>query len=149
VDANNKLRSIAGVLPTNGRTITAFRTAAQANGAHYQQNVYSHIKALQCLYLIKYGDRNGQSALGRGNVSGNDAALLNGYNVKKGGTMNSTTSTAKLGMCFGDASIGTKHMKFFGVEDFWGNLNEWVDGLTTDSNKRILINSNYSGESNV
>ena len=149
VDANNKLRSIVGVLPTNGRTITAFRTAAQANGAHYQQNVYSHLKALQCLYLIKYGNRDGQTALGMGNVSGNNAVLLNGYNVKKGGTMNNTTSTAKLGMCFGDTSIKTKHMRFFGIEDFWGNLSDWIDGLTTDSNGRILINSDYSGESNV
>lgn len=142
----NKLRSIAGVVPTDNKNINAFRTAAQANGAHYQQSTYAHIKAIQCLYLIKYGNRNGQEALGFGNVS-NSATLVNGYNALSGGTLDATTSTATLGMNFGSTSVKTQHMRVFGIEDFWGNINEWVDGFTTDASYNIITSWNsFSGE---
>ena len=28
-------------------------------------------------------------------------------------------------------------MKFLGIEDFWGNLRWWIDGLFSDSNRNI------------
>lgn len=143
----NKLRSIAGVIPTRNKTIADFRTAAQANGSHYQQSTYAHLKAIQCLYLIKYGNRDGQTALGNGAV-GLSSALVNGYNTTDVNAISSENSTAALGMCFGDTTVQTKHMRVFGIEDFWGNINEWVDGLTTDDSRNLLISWNsFSGES--
>ena len=38
-------------------------------------------------------------------------------------------------------------MRLFGIEDFWGNMWEWVDGLTTDANRNIITSWNsFSGE---
>ena len=34
-------------------------------------------------------------------------------------------------------------MKFAGIEDFWGNIWEWIDGLTTDSSFNIITNWDY------
>lgn len=141
-----KLRSIAGVLPTGSKTITQFRTAAQLNGAHYQQSVYSHLKALQCLYLIKYGNRNGQTALGLGIAS---SKYLTGYQTVDINYIDANNSTATLGMYYGDTGNTSIHIKCFGIEDFWGNCSEFIDGLTTNGNRQILINVDYSNENNI
>ena len=147
VDANNKLRSIVGVIPSSSRTIAQFRETAQANGSHYQQSTYAHLKAIQCLYLIKYGNRNGQVALGNGAISGLSAPLINGFNATSVDVISTENSTATLGMCFGDTSDKTKHMRLFGIEDFWGDIWEWIDGLTTDASKNIIVSwNNFSNE---
>ena len=44
-------------------------------------------------------------------------------------------------------------MKLFGLEDFWGNIWEWIDGLVTNSTRDILtatanFNDTGSGYSN-
>ena len=160
VDPNNsdgKLRSIAGVQPTSNKNMSEFRTAAQANGSHYQQSTYSHLKAIQCLYLIKYGNRNGQETLGKGIVNVTDdstsnLSYLTGYNIAAddgvaASALNSEVSTFTSGMNYGTTSDGLHHMKLFGIEDFWGNIYEWVDGLTTDASWNIITSwNNFTGE---
>ena len=38
-------------------------------------------------------------------------------------------------------------MRLFGIEDFWGCIWEWVDGLTTDGNRNIITSWNsFSNE---
>jgi hypothetical protein len=50
-------------------------------------------------------------------------------------------------MTFGTTANGTTHMRLFGIEDFWGCIYEWVDGLTTDSNRNIVTSWNsFSNE---
>ena len=155
VDGNEKLRSIVGVQPTGNKTIGEFRTAAQANGAHYQQSTYAHLKAIQCLYLIKYGSLNSQTALGQGITSVTDdsesnLAYVTGYNAAAddgviSGTMDGNTSTLAKGMCYGGTNV--QHMRLFGLEDFWGNIWTWIDGLTTDDSRNIITSWNsYSNE---
>ena len=165
VDGSGYLRSIAGVQPTASKTIGAFRTAAQNrntvdgvdNTYHYQQNTHAHLKALQCLYLIMYGNRNGQEALGRGVVgvtddSSSNLSYVTGYNAAADdgtitGTVSSATSTAATGMCYGTTANSTTHVKLFGIEDFWGNIWEWVDGFTTDADWNIITSwNNFTGE---
>lgn len=156
IDDNGDLRSIIGVQPTANKTIAQFREAAQkrntvnnvANVYHYQQATYAHLVALQCLYLIKYGNRHGQEAVGRGVVdvtddSSSNLSYVTGYNVAAddgviSGTMDETTSMLKKGMNWGNKSGSTQHVKVFGIEDFWGNIWEWVDGLWTDASRNIL-----------
>ena len=154
VDDNGDLRSIAGVLPTANKTIGEFRTAAQrrntvdgvANTYHYQQATYAHLVALQCLYLMKYGNRNGQVALGRGIVSASNA-YVTGYNAANLDAVTDSLSTAATGMDYGTTANSTTHMKLFGIEDFWGCIWEWVDGFTTDASRNIITSWNsFSGE---
>ena len=146
LDGDGKLRSIVGTKPANNKTIGAFRTAAQANGAHYQQSTYAQLKALQCLYLIKYGDRNGQTAVGKGVVNAS-ASYVSGYNTVNVADISAATNTLTSGMTFGTTANGTTHMRLFGIEDFWGCIWEWVDGLTTDSSRNIITSWNsFSNE---
>lgn len=146
IDGNGKLRSIAGVLPTKNTTIATIRTAAQANGAHYQQSTYAQLKAIQCLYLIKYGNLDGQTALGSGNTISSNGFLITGYNSQTVEGASSSNSTLDLGMCFGNNT----RMRLFGIEDFWGNLWEWTDGITSDSSRNLITSWNsFSNENGI
>lgn len=146
LDSGGQLRSIVGTKPANNKNIGAFRAAAQSNGAHYQQSTYAQLKALQCLYLIKYGSRDGQAEVGKGVINAS-ASYVSGYNTTDVANIAPELSTLTSGMTFGTTANGTTHMRLFGIEDFWGCVWEWVDGLTTDANRNIITSWNsFSGE---
>ena len=128
-----KMRSLSGKTPTANKTIGAFRTDAQANGEGYQQSQWYHLVYRQVAYILYTKNLDSQTAIGRGYVDGNSSALATG-------------STDKLGMVYGETT-GKKSVKVFGIEDFWGNIWEWVDGLATSSSRDILItktNNDYN-----
>ena len=119
----SKLRSLSGKIPTANQKIGTFRIQAQANGTGYDLVSFYPLTLLQCLYLIKYKNLDSQTALGRGYVDENsDSANTGGTNQK--------------GMFFGETT-GKQQMKFFGIEDFWGNCRWWIDGLFSDANRNI------------
>ena len=121
-DGSNKLRSLSGKAPTTSQTIGTFRTQAQANGAGYDLVSFYPLTLLQCLYLIRYKNLDSQTALGQGYTGGSAAQ--------------STGATNTAGMCYGSTST-TSRIKLFGIEDFWGNVWEWIDGLFCDSSRNI------------
>ena len=123
-ELSSKLRSLSGKSPTTDKTIGAFRTAAQANGTGYQQFPFYQLTLIQILYIMKYGSLNSQVALGRGFVDGN-AAKTN------------TGGANSRGFCFGETT-GKQQMKIFGIEDFWGNLRQWIDGLYCNASWAML-----------
>lgn len=119
VDADGKMRSIAnGELPTASISLNQSKTAAELTGTNYSIFEYGQLVALQCLYLIKYGNLDCQTALGLGLVDA-DASVTVG-------------STLDKGMYYGSTTDGTVQMKFAGIEDLWGNVAEWCDGFVTD-----------------
>lgn len=124
--AGDKLRSLSGKTPTNYETIGSFRTKAQANGQGYDQFAFYPMTLLQCLYLIKYKNLNSQAALGMGYVNSDD------YMPKD------TGATLDKGMDFGSSDAYTQ-MKFLGIEDFWGNLYQWIDGLVASGDGNALV----------
>ena len=121
-DSSNKLRSLSGKAPTVSQTIGTFRTQAQANGSGYDMLSFYPLTLIQCLYLIKYKNLDSQTALGQGYTGGSAAQ--------------STGATNTAGMCYGSTSP-TSRIKLFGLEDFWGNVWEWIDGLFCDSSRNI------------
>lgn len=137
-NASSKLRSLSGKVPLNDETIGTFRTYAQANGDGYDQLAFYQVILLQCLFLIKYKNRNSQKALGTGYVGDEDYY----YGIKN------TGATITEGMDYG--TVDTMYqMKFLGIEDLWGNLEQWVDGAIIDSDYHLLSatnNFNNTGE---
>lgn len=129
----SKLRSLSGKTPIASQTISAIRTYARNNGAGYDQSAFYQLVFRQVMYLLKYKSLNSQTALGRGYVDGNGGAInTGGTNIR--------------GMDFGETT-GKVQMKLFGLEDFWGNVYEWIDGLVTDSNRNLLIGTDNFNES--
>lgn len=122
---DNKLRSVSGQLPTTSQTLQNFRTAAHENGQGYENLTFYQITMLQCLSLIRYGNLNIQAALGQGFVSA--------------GKLDNTGTLNNSGMYFGDPDNGQIHMKFAGIEDFYGNTRTLLEGVYCDENYHILV----------
>lgn len=128
--ASSKLRSLSGKTPTADQSIGTFRTQAHANGTGYEQSGFYQLTFRQCMYLLKYKNLDSQSALGYGGMA-----------------FTNTGATNTKGMDYGTSSATTQ-MKLFGLEDFWGNIYEWIDGIVTDDSRNILTatdNFNNSG----
>lgn len=126
---NNKLRSLSGKSPTVQKTIGAFRTAAQANGEGYEQTQWYQLMLRQALYILLFKNLNSQAALGAGYT---DASSKNNT-----GGLNSN------GVNYGSTSASVQ-VKCLGIEDFWGNIFEWVDGIATKNYTAYTANGNYN-----
>ena len=135
-----KLRSRSGVSPTVNQSLIQFRNQARANGSGYQQWNWFTLLLLQNLYLIAYKNLDSQSALGMGVCSG---------------SRTNTGGTNTKGMVFG-SSNKTQQVCFLGVEDFYGNLWQIVDGMYCDGSYNTKVtpdnktfNDNGSGFKNI
>ena len=115
---------MSGKTPTVRQTISTFRTQAQSNGSGYDQSAFYQLVFRQCMYLLKYKNLDSQTAVGYGYANGNSASI-------------STGGTNTKGMDYGTTSQ-TQQMKLFGLEDFWGNVYEFIDGIFSDSSRNIL-----------
>ena len=125
---NNKLRSLSGKTPTVERTIGRFRTAAQANGEGYEQTQWFQLMLMQALYILLFKNLNSQAALGAG-VTGASKTNTGGSNSN--------------GVNYGSTSASVQ-VKCLGIEDFWGNISEWVDGIATKDYTVYTANGNYN-----
>lgn len=122
--ASSRLRSLSGKAPTGNQTIGTFRTYAQNNGAGYENSGFFQLTFRQCLYLIKYKNLDSQTTLGQGYVGGT--------------AIQTTGATNTNGMDYGNPLSATSRVKLFGLEDFWGNIGEIIDGIYTNSSRNIL-----------
>ena len=117
-ELDGKLRSLSRKAPTIKKTISAFRTLSTANGAGYQQQEWEKRSYIQALSIMMFKGLDSQSLLGKGATSA--SAKINT------GTMN------KKGMFWGDQT-GTNGVKCFGIENLWGNIYKFCDGLMNTS----------------
>ena len=130
-EESGKLRSITGKASTGNKTIGAFRTIAQANGTGYEQLAFYQWTFLQAMYVLKYGNLDSQTALGKGNTSG-------GNNSKATGETNGK------GIDFGNTDDKTK-VRFQWIEDFFGTKYQWLDGFKLNSTSEAFVsNSDFS-----
>lgn len=130
----SKLYSSSGKAVTVSQTIDTFRTWARARGAGYQQRTYGSIKLMQCLYLIYFKTLNAQATVGMGYVASDHTAC-----VGTGGT-NAYGFNSEIIKASNPSYMTDKNhqVKCLGIEDFWGNLWEFVEGLCTDASRNIL-----------
>ena len=131
---NNKLRSKSGVSATMKKSLSDFRSYAQNNGNGYQQMTWFTLTLLRILFVLAYKNLNCQDALGFG-VSLSTSANTGGTNVQ--------------GMIYGNKADGSHQVCFCGVEDFYGNYHQWVDGIYIDSDGGVnvlLDNSTFNNE---
>lgn len=118
-EESGKLRSITGKAPTGNKTIGSFRTIAQANGTGYEQLAFYQWTFLQAMYVLKYGDLDSQSVLGK---------------VADTTSAESTGQTNGKGIDLGSASNSTR-VRFQFIEDFYGYKNQFCDGFKIESGK--------------
>ncbi len=127
-----------------GLTRGEFRTLAANKGTPWRQGDFALWSAVQMLYLVENQTFFSQNVLGAGNTNGGYIASSNDQNdspntiAGQGDAIanGSTDTTSGAGV---SAKPGTSFMKYRGIENFYGNANNWADG----------INVNVSGTGNV
>lgn len=130
-EENGKLRSIKDVMPTASKTIGAFRTLAQANGKGYEQFAFYQLVFLQAMYVLKYGNLDSQTAIGKGLT---------------GGSYTNTGTTNGKGIDFGSTDA-TLQMRFQYLEDFYGNKYQWIDGVQSGGSSNMMTTTdNFNDE---
>lgn len=124
-EQNGKMRSLPNVNPVNTIPLTRLRELAQSNGQGYQSWNWYSLQGLLILYLISYKNLDSLRALGAGVVDYNVGIQKTGFTSDKG--LNYGTQSQSQSICF------------LGIEDFWGNLFQWVDGICLSTDYRILV----------
>ena len=131
---DNCVYSHSSKSPTDNQSLTTQKQQlANRNDNKYRLFNYEDLLMLQMLFILRYKSTNSESALGRGFVSGESKAFT-GRLDKKGMFNGSSTSGASM-----------DGIKFCGLEDFWGNIYCYIDGLTVSSDKTLKVNGVSQG----
>lgn len=128
-----KIASITNTLPKTAYTRAQFRAAAIARGAGWRQYDYTIHSTIQLLALIEYGTFNIKGAIGAGRLNLTGGSWIQGSYLALTGLSNSlgnTTGNMSLG---GSLGYLTDFMSYRGIENFWGHIWKFVDGLTVDA----------------
>lgn len=124
-NSSNKIYSYSGKTPTWRVSQSAFKSYARARGNGYQIVTYEAHQIMCLLFYAYYGNTNSQSICGSGGSSYPKTA----GNANSLGMTDTTPSNS--------SSLQT--VNFWGLENWWGDLLEWVDNLVTASNNNINV----------
>ena len=125
--SNNK--SVTGASPQTNQTRATMRSNAKKKGAGWSLWDVAVLSAIQMLMLVEFATNNMQSAIGRGYCDSNSAAI-------KTGTCDSVPNLT--GRPAG--TDGKVDVIWRGIEGFWGNVWEWVDGLNVNNGTYYVCN---------
>lgn len=125
--SNNK--SVTGASPTVSATRATFRTNAKSKGDGWCLIDIAAVSAIQMLALVEFATNNAQAVIGRGYCDGNSASL-------KSGSCDSVPNLT--GRPSG--TDGKTGVVYRGIEDFWGNIWEWVDGVNFNGGTYYVCN---------
>lgn len=131
--ASGLLQSKSDVMATTSQTISVFRTQAKANGVGYQLMDIHIVDVWQVLFLIEFATLNSQSIM-NGNLSGG-AELKNGTGSSHAGSSGFATNTG--------------NMDYRGIENMYGNLYQWVDGVNITSYKAWVCDDSSKYQSDL
>lgn len=107
-------------------------------GEGFSLVTYDSHKIMEILFYAYYTEVDAQKACGKGST----VSSWDGNSHLNGRTMTQITS-------FMDtiSSTGTTNVKFWGLEDWWGNVYEWIDDLyTVGYNNDVQIPDAYDGD---
>jgi hypothetical protein len=136
--SEDKLASVSGVYPLVGVQRAECRSMAANNGTGWRQQDFWTSSAVQLLYLIEYGTFNSQAVLGDGNTAfgtyppSSSSQTDSPHSIAgKSNSLGNGSTDAVSGA--GSASRDTAFMSYRGIENFFGNCWNWVDGFNSIS----------------
>lgn len=136
--ATNTYKSTTGVKPQVSQTRSAFRTSIHNLGTTIWQYDFAMYWTIMMLYLVEYANWNSQATIGYGcgNNSGTENAGLTDAMAYHTGTNAANRST------YG-------HTQYRHIEDLWGNVYDWCDGIYFAAANVYIINTpaNFSDTS--
>ena len=110
--------SISGKTPTVRISLTDARSSAQSKGTGYELMTFYQRMFLQVMYLLQFKNLDSQTAVGKGYTTNSSSPISTGNTNTSGLIYGSTSNTG-----------AAKQIKIFGIEDAWGNLYQWIDGV--------------------
>ena len=141
----DKLSSVSGKVPITQLTRANARQLAKNRGSGWRQLDYDLVNALELLVLIEYGTFYIQSIadLGPGITNVSNWPAYNNYNsFVPAGNGNS------IGNASGDnagstsaATEKTKYSKYRGIENFYGHIWKFIDGININANVPYVTNN--------
>lgn len=125
------LASVSGRYPMVGVTRAQMRQLASNRGAGWHQWTFWQWSLIKLLFFIEYGGFDGQALLPAGNSN-----VSSGYLDSSNNQTDSPHSVAGKSNTIGNGSGGvdsanrdTAWMSYRGIENFWGNAWQFVDGF--------------------
>lgn len=129
-EKDGQLRSVPSLeLPTVNKTISAFRDLAR-QGRDIKWNILdiTSVSAIQMLYKIGFQNLNSQEQIGIGYC----------YNKTEASNIGNTLNLGnRSGYLFVNEQIS-----IFGIEDFYGNVLQIIDGMIINDNIYYITNNN-------
>ena len=100
------------------------RSKARDKGNKWALYDYASWCAVWLLYIVEYANWNSQNKIGRGRVDNHDSSITSG------GTDSMTYHTGRASGSDGSTAVQYRH-----IENPWGNVYEWIDGINFSSDK--------------
>ena len=110
------MRSNSGLTPSTSDTRDGFRVTSKATATGFQLYDFAAWCAYDLLYLVEYADWDSQKKIGQG--------LSNNPSVNKTGLTDAMVYHTGRAHSGDNAAV-----QYRGVENPWGNVREWVDGI--------------------
>ncbi|MEI7726934.1 MAG: hypothetical protein WCK09_17625 [Bacteroidota bacterium] len=134
----DKLSSVSGKVPLTYFTRSQSRTLVKNHGLGWHQVGYDEQNALELLILIEYGTFYIQNIaeVGPGITGTSNWAAYNNYNpfapTGNGNVVgNLSADNAGAAAC---ATDKTKYSKYRGIENLYGHVWKWTDGINVNAN---------------
>ena len=148
---NDKLGSVSGYAPLVNETRAEFRSLASNRGTGWRLLDYDLVHAIQLLYLTEYASFNSQSCIGEGRTQLSDGTWAKGSYIKETGNSNSVgnaTGNSEYSGDADDAGAEAAYMSYRGIENWYGNIWSWVDGININGNIPYVCNNeaNYADD---
>lgn len=133
-------KSISGVGPLVSQTRAYMRSNAKAKGTGWGIIDIAALSAIQMLILVEFANNNVQSVIGRGYCDNNSRALSTGTCDNVSGLTGRPAGTD-----------GFVDVVWRGIEGFWGNVWEWVDGVNWHGGTYYVCNdpSKYTDDTSM
>ena len=125
---SNKAYCFGGGAPTGNVSLTDWITYSQSRGEFFDLTTSCMDTFLIAMFVVLYKSLNGQTALAKGYTGGSSV---------QNNTILSFTSN-NYGMA-GSTSSNTTRMAFLWIHDFWGNMYQWVGGMSSNSSYKCCI----------
>ncbi|MBW2342495.1 MAG: hypothetical protein JRF53_00520 [Deltaproteobacteria bacterium] len=141
---NDILGSVSGKNPITDETRAEFRAIALNRGAGWRQLDFYLNSAIQLLYLVEYASFYSQDVIGEGRTQLSSGTWVNGSYISEGGLSNGDGNGTNNAEYSGDADdVGAEdaYMTYRGIENFYGNIYQWIDGININNNIPYVSNT--------
>lgn len=149
----DKLSSVSGFFAVSNGTRAQFRVIAANRGTGWRQQDYDLTAAIQLLILTEYASFYSQSVIGPGISNVADWAAYNSYYPIApsglGNAIGNATGTNAAASNAAAATVAaTGYLKYRGIENFYGHLWKFVDGLNINNNipYRCNVGANFADD---